>query len=122
MNIFSLTGKDEFILLSKYNIFPLKYRLFFNFCTFLFNLCKNNNIFFLNNFKTNSISTRNKYLGNSFKTNYGKYSFTTISTKILNEFLAVHIELGSQNFFKNYLRMNTNLFDLFNSSIRFWTD
>ena len=81
MNIFSLTGKDEFTFLSKFNIFPLKYRLFFHFCTFLFNLTKNKNIFFLNNFKTNPISTRNKYLENSFKTNYGKYSFTTISKK-----------------------------------------
>ena len=75
--------------------------------------------FFLNNFKTNLISTRNKYLENRFKTNYGKYSFTIIK---INKFLAVHIELGSQNVFKNYLRMNTDLFDLFNSSIRFWTD
>ena len=39
-NIFSLTGKDEFTFLAKFNVFPLKYRLFFHFCTFSFNYLK----------------------------------------------------------------------------------
>jgi len=46
VNIFSLSGKDQFVFLFKFNILPLKYRLFFHFCTFLFNLCKNKHVFF----------------------------------------------------------------------------
>ena len=61
VNIFSLSGKDQFVFLSKFNILPLKYRLFFHFCTFLFNLCKNKHIFFTKNFKINSNRTRSWY-------------------------------------------------------------
>ena len=90
MNIFSLTGKDEFTFLSKFNIFPLKYRLFFHFCTFLFNLFKNNNIFTT---KDNNYKKINALQGIFIVTNYGKYSFLTISTKLLNSFIAKHLEM-----------------------------
>ena len=124
VNIFSLTGKDEYIFLAKFNILPLKYRLFFHFLTFVFNLFKNNNIFTTkdNNYTKNQYKTRNIYREKSFKTNYGKYSFLTISTKLLNSCIAKHLESDNLFSFKKSLRDRYNLMNLFNSSVRFWTE
>ena len=113
VNIFSFTGKDEFIFLSKFNIFPLKYRMFFHFCTFLFNLCKNSNPFFINNFVKNISNTRRHFVENPFNTKYGQYSFITISTKVLNKFISEHVNLGNITAFKNYLRRDFNLIRFF---------
>ena len=123
MNIFSLTGKDEYIFLAKFNILPLKYRLFFHFCTFSFNLFENNNIFTTknDNYTKNPYQTRKNYRENLFKTNYGKYSFLTISTKLLNSFIAKQLESGNLFSFKKSIRDRFNLMDLFNSSVSFWT-
>ena len=113
---------DSFsILKKKFNIFPLKYRLFFHFCTFLFNLCKSNNIFYKNNFIRNSRNTRAVFMENQFKTDFGKFSFTTIATKILNKFLTTHLDLGSSTTFKNFLRLDLNLFNLYEGSKGIWT-
>jgi hypothetical protein len=118
INIFSdkLTVKDKFIILSKFNILPLKYRLLFHYCTFLFNLIINKNIFFTNNenYAKNPHNTRNRYVENKFKTNYGQFSFITISTKLLNNTLiAEHFDKGSLLTFKRFLRDKFNLLNLF---------
>ena len=103
-NIFSLTGKDEFTFLSKFNIFPLKYRLFFHFCTFSFNLFENNNIFTTknDNYTKNTYQTRKMYRENHFKTNYWKYSFLIISIKLLDSFIAKQLESGNLLSFKKF--------------------
>ena len=57
-----------------------------------------------------------------FKTIYGKYSFLTISTELLNSFIAKHLEKENLFSFKRYLRDGCKLVDLFNDSVRFWTE
>jgi len=126
INIFSdkLTVKDKFIILSKFNILPLKYRLLFHYCTFLFNLIINKNIFFTNNenYAKNLHNTRNRYVENKFKTNYGQFSFITISTKLLNNTLiAEHFDKGSLLTFKRFLRDKFNLLNLFDLAAKYWT-
>ena len=49
---------------------------------------------------------------NQFKTDFGKFSFTTIATQILNRFLTTHLDLGSSTTFKDFLRLDINLFNL----------
>ena len=121
VNINSCQDIDSYYFLKKFKIFPLKYRLFFHFCTFLFNLCKNKNILYKNNFIKNPRSTRAMFMENQFKTDFGKFSFTTIATKILNKFLATHLDLGSSTTFKKFLRLDLNLFNLYEGSKGIWT-
>ena len=101
----------------------MKYRLFFHFYTFLFNLCINNNIFFINNFNKNTRSTRSlPFKEIPFKTDHGKYSFTTIATRVLNKCLAKHLlEFDSIAKFKTYLKSNYNLINDYDRSKGIWT-
>ena len=64
----------------------------------------------------------NIYSEKRFKTNYGKYSVLTISTKLLNSFIAKHLEKENLFSFKRYLRDGCKIVDLFNDSVRFWTE
>ena len=124
VNIFTFSDADAFIFLKKkFNILPLKYRLFFHFYTFLFNLCINNNIFFINNFNKNTRSTRSlPFKEIPFKTDHGKYSFTTIATRVLNKCLAKHLlEFDSIAKFKTYLKSNYNLINDYDKSKGIWT-
>lgn len=61
------------------------------------------------------------FMENQFKTDFGKFSFTTIATKILNKFLSTHLDLGSSTTFKNFLRLDLNLFNLYEGSKGIWT-
>ena len=47
---------------------------------------------------------------NQFKTDFGKFSFTTIATKILNRFLMTHLDLGLSTTFKNFLRLDLSTY------------
>ena len=85
--MYSLELNEQFKLLSKYKIFPLQYRKFYHMCSFIFS------IFFTNNklnhnlkrkIKRNEHTSRRSFAYPSFKTTTNKYSFATISTKILN--------------------------------------
>ena len=66
--------------------------------------------------------TRNRYKENTFKTNYGQFSFITISTKLLDlGFIVKHFEEDSLSTFKRFLKDRFNLIDLFYKSEKFWT-
>ena len=82
---------------------------------------KSNNNFYKINFIKNSRNTRAVFMENQLKTDFGKFSFTTIATKIINKFLATHLDLGSSTTFKNFLRLDLNLFNLYEGSKGIWT-
>ena len=67
------------------------------------------------------VNTRAVFMENQFKTDFGKFSFITIATKILNRFLMTHLDLGSSTTFKNFLRLDINLFNLYEGSKGIWT-
>lgn len=92
-NIFSLTEFEQLkILYNELNIFPLIYRQLFHFLCFLYKLIirKNCNIilkkFFISAYNCSSI-TRNTYVLPTIKSDFKKYSFSSISLKILNLFM-----------------------------------
>ena len=49
-------------------------------------------IFYKNNFIKNSRNIRAVFMESQFKTDFGKFSFTTIATKMLNKFLTIYLE------------------------------
>ena len=66
--------------------------------------------------------TRNRYKKNAFKTNYRQFSFTTISTKLLNNtFIAEYFGKESLSTLKEFLKDKFNLMDLFDKSAKYWT-
>ena len=76
IKIFNLEIKEQFIILHKYEILPISYRLFVHFCTFLFNTCHNLKFtFFLN------ILTKNQ------RSNVRNPFYHTLSIQNLDNFL-----------------------------------
>ena len=117
IKIFTLETKDQFHLLSKFNILPIKYRLFVHFCCFLFNTCCNHkfNFFFESVVINQRSNARNTYLPNTFNKDHGQFSFTTIAIKLLNNFIHRHLLISNndkKNYFKKFIIKNIhNIFE-----------
>jgi hypothetical protein len=118
INIFSMTLDEQHKCLVKFNILPLCFRYFFNFCAFLFKLRKRNNSKLMRKLKLNTNRTRSIYVLPMFYTDHNRFSFTTISTRLLNGFVEKksHLSLAS---FKTDLRKN--IVKLYNDSVGFWS-
>jgi hypothetical protein len=111
---------QQISILKPFNILPLKVRHFERFSIYLFSLFKNNNCkqilkMFI---KSRSASTRIQFILPKTNSNFVKFSFITISTKILNLFLFNQLS-NSTNTFKTFLK--NNLIKYYNSSESFWT-
>jgi hypothetical protein len=119
IKIFNTTLESQTKILKPYNLIPLYYFLFNHLCSFIFSLYKNNTAtILLNLFVKNNLCLRNPFKIPKFKSKFKKYSFVTISTKILNLFLYKNIEL-SKSKFKEY--MSVNLCNKFTKSNQYWT-
>ena len=123
MDLDGLELNEQFKLLSRYKIFPLRYRKFYHMCSFIFNIFFTNNK--LNNslkkkIKRNEHTSRRSFAYPSFKTNTNKYSFATISTKILNNLKNLKIkEINKKEIFLNKLKLNINIY--YNLCSNDWT-
>ena len=116
----SLTLEEQLNILKKFNIFPLFYRQFYIFCTFLFNVMKNRNTTLSNLFIVNSSRTRSSYLIPKYSTDFKKYSFSVISTNLLNVFINNYLEENCTiNKFKFFLK--ASVVSEYHKSVRFWT-
>ena len=106
-------------LFTNYHILPVIYRQLFHYLCFLYNLIKRKNCTLANKFLMSSSKTRNNYVLPIFKTDLKKYSFSTISTKMLNLFLDKFISDKKNNVekrsIKNFLifKLNNNFTQLF---------
>ena len=88
INIFNLSEYEQFkILFEKHKIFPLKYRQLFHFLSFLYKLIIRKNSKIVNKFLNSLAATRTPYRLPDIHSDFKKYSFTSISTKILNRFM-----------------------------------
>ena len=125
INLFNKTLLEQYNILSKYNILPFLYRSFYHFCTFLFSFKSNNNIEFskkliLNN--RTSISSFYKETGS--KSNFNKFSFILIGTKLLNHFYQQDLKKDKENKFffntnckfKNFLK--NNIIELYQNTLQ----
>ena len=76
--------ENQKIILEPYNILPLFYRQFFRYCTFVFNVLKNKNLFLNTCLKDKTDrKTRSDFIIPVFKTNFKKLSFSVIAFAIL---------------------------------------
>jgi hypothetical protein len=84
--------------LSPFNILPLALRRFNRFITFLYSICKYNNksALFQNIFKNRNL--KDNLITPKCHTDLLKYSFTSISIKILNSFLLENLYRPKKNF------------------------
>ena len=90
IDIYNQQLEKQICLLKVVNVSPLILRFFIHYCIFIFKLFTKNNTpsihkFFNKNQCTMSI--RNHYSINRFNTDYKKFSFSIIATKLLNEFI-----------------------------------
>ncbi len=84
--------------MTEYNLLPLKLRFFTRLSKFIFKLIKISKSALSKNFIKNNTITRTYYLLPSFHRNQGKFSFRTIATKLLNDFIFVKLESDNLNF------------------------
>jgi hypothetical protein len=116
----NLTLEEQLNILAKFNIFPLFYRQFYMYCTFLFNIMKNKNTILCNLFVVNSSRTRSSYIIPKYCTDFKKYSFSVISTHLLNVFINTFLEDNCTiNNFKTFLK--ASVASEYRKSVRFWT-
>ena len=109
INIKGLNVDNQLSALSTFNILPLQLRRFLRFNMFLFSLCKLNNtsvlfnnIFINRNIKDNLILPK-------CHSDLLKFSFTTISIKLLNLFVLQNLYRSKDNFFA-FLKSKINIF------------
>jgi hypothetical protein len=98
IKIGNLTLKQQLEKLTAYNLLPLKLRFFTRLSKFIFKLIKISKSALSKNFIKNNTITRTYYLLPSFHRNQGKFSFRTIATKLLNDFIFVKLEADNLNF------------------------
>ena len=78
--------ENQKIILEPYNILPLFYRQRFRYCTFVFNVLKNKNLFLNTCLKVKTDKkTRSDFIIPVFKTNFKKFSFSVIASHILTQ-------------------------------------
>jgi hypothetical protein len=116
--------KEQFDLLSKFNILPLKLRHFFRLCTFIFNILKNKNPFFSDIYnaqkKKNARAVCSIFNIPIFQKSFKQFSFSTISIKILNLFIFKCFTASqSLTSFKTFL--HDDLIRYYVESEIFWT-
>jgi hypothetical protein len=120
-NFFLLSLSKQHEFLKSYNILPFLYRQFFQYSTFIFNLCKNKNTA-LSEIFVHDVNSRTTsgYKLPRYKSDFKKYSFHIISINLLNLFIHKFLTSDSNiNIFKKHL--HENLVKLYADSIRFWT-
>jgi hypothetical protein len=98
IKIGNLTLKEQLDKLTEFNILPLKLRFFTRLSKFIFKLIKVSKSALAKQFIKNNTATRTQYLLPSFQRNQGKFSFRTIATKLLNDFIFVKLEADYLNF------------------------
>lgn len=94
------------------------------YCTFLFNILKNRNTNLCNLFKEkkndNDIQTRSIYVIPYFRTDFKKFSFSVISTQLLNGFIHTFVKDNKKiEFFQKFLK--ASVASEYRKSVRFWT-
>jgi hypothetical protein len=120
IKIKNISLEEQYEALIKINILPLRLRRFFRLCTFIFTTCKILNSPFGNFifFYKNNLSTRSHFKSPIYYKSFKEFSLTSISIKLLNEFIFDHISIGSLSIFKKFLY--TDLIKLYNSSEKFF--
>ena len=117
---YSQTLEEQYHILQRFNILPLALR-HFRFSTFLFNTLKNNNTILSNSILKNvsTTKTRGKFTEQHFSKTFKQFSFSSISIKLLNLFIADHLEVSSLFILKK--KLFSNIFILYSNSKKFWT-
>jgi hypothetical protein len=118
INIKNMDIDQQLATLSPFNILPLALRRFNRFITFLYSICKYNNtsFLFLNIFKNRNL--KDNLITPKCHTDLLKYSFTSISIKILNLFLLANL-FRPKNDFLSFIK--TNSLKLFLKSTDFFS-
>jgi hypothetical protein len=93
---YNLTLKEQLEKLTEHNLLALKLRFFTRLSQFIFKFIKISKSALAKNFIKNITVTH--YLLPSFHRNQGKFSFRTIATKLLNDFIFVKLEADNLNF------------------------
>ena len=122
INLFNIDVESQIILLKKYNLVLIHYRLFYHFCTFTINLLKYNKgealISKFNTNNTQSHNLRNRFCLPNFHSNIKKFSYITIATKLLNAF--INIKIINSNF--SFVYLQKNLITLFDKHFHYFYD
>jgi hypothetical protein len=111
-NYANLTIFYEF--LKKHKLLPLQIKLFNHFCFFLFKIIQNKNLckkLFPNIIAKENSRTRSAYNTDCSKTHYKKYSFSFLSSRILNNFLDMHSNKSLKEFTKFVCENNLILYN-----------
>jgi hypothetical protein len=121
IKIHSLDLSLQFHMLQRFKIVPLELRHFSRFCIFLFNILsiKNSELARDILLRKNNTQTRTKFREYNWKKNFKKFSFSNISIKLLNSFLADRLEAVDNINIRKFL--NTSLLKLYMDSVEFWT-
>jgi hypothetical protein len=93
IDIYNLSEFEQFkLLFDKFKIFPFLYRQLYHFSSFLYKLIVKNDSIIVKNLPVSSATTRFYYKLPEIRTDFKKFSFKTISVKILNLFLYNYIK------------------------------
>ena len=121
INLHGCNVGTQCLMLRPLGVLPLRLRLFCHYINFVYKLFVNQRAIDLLNFlkkRDTPLSTRSEdtFYRSGSNLNIGKYSFITISTKLLNSFLYNHIlniSLNKQFLIDNALNLYTNSFSYF---------
>ncbi len=121
-DIENLTLEQQYKKLTKYGILPLEYRLFFRYCTFIYNIINNRKLELSKQLIKNEKLTRSIYIIPKYKKDFFKFSFITISSKILNLFLTDTIRKGKNNIETIKDDLKLKIIDLYKKSYWYWNN
>ena len=97
-----LSISEQLVILEKYKFLPLKLRAFYHYIYLLYSNINNNSTsalaFILKHKKLKCSNRFGIFRLPLFKTEIGKFSFSTLSIKLINLFLHKHIFLDKNNF------------------------
>ena len=112
---------EQFNKLKSIKLLPLRLRQFQNLVFFIFSLVKSNRMNSLletiNSFKKQRV-TRNVFKEPISNTNLYKYSFISISVKLLNNFIFQNLGLSDVNFRNTF---ETSIYIIYKNCSRYWT-
>ena len=116
-----MTLEEKHVKLKSFRLMPLRLRLFQNLVFFIFSLIKtnrcNNLLEAIYSFKKDRES-RSAFNETFFNTNLYKYSFLSISIKLLNSFIYKHIQSTEETFRGAFEKA---IFIFYVNSSKFWT-
>ena len=123
-----LSISEQLVILEKYKLLPLRLRAFYHYIYFLYSNINNNPTsaliaFILKHKKLKCSNRFGIFRLPLFKTEIGKFSFSTLSIKLINLFLHKHIFLD-KNKFLNIFKCSSYLvlfFNLFLKSMSSWS-